>query len=426
MLSVNSGMVQGKGMSSIQDKILFVCYGGGHSAALLPVIKRLRNREVDVAVLGLTTAKQAIERAGISTLDFSALIGRVRPYRRAPYVGSILAKAHASHPVVSLRDTAAYLGVGFHALVRDHGLVKAKEMYALSGRQIFLPTDFFIELFKKERPRLVVSTNSPRSERAALEAARELGIPSVCLVDLYAYYEIEWCASDRYASKVCVLNQQVCERFERAGLHLSRISVTGNPAFDRLAHIDRSQCRRMFRHRLGIEESQSLVVWISQPEPSRHPFSGVLGDENYPVNVEKYLFEAFGDDPDVHLIMRLHPSESRPPAIVADRVHYSDSSEALDHLLCAADCIVTASSTVGLEAAYLGLPVIQCMDSIFSHDLPLAELGVARAVETHRDLGGEIRDVLDRPLELQRPHLFDGGAAARVEAVILELLEGGV
>ncbi|MCU9951390.1 CDP-glycerol glycerophosphotransferase family protein [Pseudomonas sp. PDM13] len=412
-------------MSDIQDKVLFVCYGGGHSAALLPVIKRLISREVDVAVLGLTTAKRAIEREGIKTLDFSALVEGIRPYKRATDVGSMLAKAHASHPMVSFRDTAAYLGVGFHALVRDYGLIKAKEMYALSGRQVFLPTDFFIELFKKERPSLVVSTNSPRSERAALEAARELGIPSVCLVDLYAYYEIEWCASDRYASKVCVLNQQVCERFVDAGLNVSRISITGNPAFDRLAHIDRLQCRRMFRQRLGIEESQSLVVWISQPEPRKHPFSGALGDENYPIGVEKYLFEVFGNDPAVHLAMRLHPSESRPPSVVADRVHYSDSTDSLDHLLCAADCIVTASSTVGLEAAYLGLPVIQCMDSIFSHDLPLAKLGVATAVETYRDLGGAIRSVLDCPEEGRTPNLFDGSAAARVEAVILELLGGG-
>lgn len=407
----------------MKDTIFFVCYGGGHCAAVKPVVKRLVVSGQKIAVLALTTARRSMMGDGLPVVGMRELISFVPEYSRSLRMGRVLAESQTLHPAVGAEESYAYLGVGFHSLVKTYGLAEAEKRYSLLGRQSFLPTHFFVELFKLNRPRMVVATNSPRSERAALEAARELGIPSVCIVDLYAHYEIEWCASDDYASKICVLNGQVQKRFEKAGVPSERLSATGNPAFDRLAQVDRMQRRASVRQFWRISEAQSVVVWISQPEPSRHPFSGVAGDSAYPSNVEKHLFEIFRANPNVYLIMRLHPSESRPPAVQGDRVRYSESPEPLDDLLCSADCVITASSTVGLEAAYLGLPVIQCMDSIFSQDLPLANLGAAIAVNSYKDLDGAIREVLAAPAAHRQVPFFDGKAAAKVEALILALLE---
>jgi hypothetical protein len=380
--------------SAIEGRVLFVTYGGGHAAALAPVMATLGRASVPWCTLALTTAKSHLERQGLAALSMAKVADAVPGYRGVRRVGRILARGQSQHSAVSREDTEAYLGVGFHALARSLGLPKARAVYGHGGRQRFRPVDFFRAWFQLHRPAVVVATSAPRSERAALEAARNLNIPSVCVVDLYAPFEIEWCASPGYASRICVLNEPVARRFRDRGVPAERVVVTGNPAFDRLDRLDVARLRRESRAAMGLADNQPLVSWMSQPEPERHPFSGAVGDPRLPERIEHHLADGLAQRPSLQLVLRLHPSEDRPRALAGPRIRYSDSTQPLDALLCASDCVVTCSSTVGLEAALLGIPVVQCMDSIFSPDLPLSELGFARAVDGHRQLWPAIDDVL--------------------------------
>jgi hypothetical protein len=409
----------------IQDKALFVTYGGGHAAALAPVMSNLERMSIDYRALALTTSKSYLASHGIKALSMKDVADRVEGYRRVQRVGKILAREQTQHSSISIEDTEAYLGVGFHALVRSFGLQKARAIYSDSGRQLFRPVDFFRSWFTQNRPAVVIATSAPRSERAALEAARELGIPSVCLVDLYAPFEIEWCASPGYASKICVLNDAVAQRFNERGVPTERLAVTGNPAFDRLTKLDVKQLRRDARSALGIKNEEYLVSWMSQPEPGRHPFSGAVGDPSLPQRIEKFLVDGLKDRSHINLVLRRHPSEDRAKDFGGPRVRFSDVTQSLDELLCASDCVITCSSTVGLEAALLGIPVIQCMDSIFSPDLPLAELGFAQAVNSHQLLWPVIDDVLaNAPFNstVRLPASDASSAGERIAEIILQLL----
>ncbi len=411
--------------SAIEDCVLFVTYGGGHAAALAPVMMALDRVSVPWHALALTTAQSHLARQGLATLSMAEIAEAVPGYRGVRRVGRLLARGQSQHSAVSFEDTEAYLGVGFHALVRSVGLPNARAAYADGGRQRFRPVDFFNAWFCRHRPAAVVATSAPRSERAALEAARDLGIPSVCVVDLYAPFEIEWCASPGYASRICVLNEPVARRFLDRGVPEERVVVTGNPALDRLALLDVDRLRRESRAAMGIADDQSLVSWMSQPEPERHPFSGVVGDPRLPEDTERHLAAGLAQRPMLQLVLRLHPSEDRPRTLVGPRIRYSDSTQPLDALLCASDCVVTCSSTVGLEAALLGIPVVQCMDSIFSPDLPLAELGYARAVDRHLQLWPVIDDVLrTTPRGVAQRAAGSGafGAAERIAHQITQLL----
>ncbi|MES2755181.1 MAG: UDP-N-acetylglucosamine 2-epimerase [Pseudomonadota bacterium] len=406
--------------------ILFTCYGGGHAAALAPVIARLRDAGERVDLLAFTTAREYFRKRGIPTLGVADVLSLVPDYADARSVGRSLADGQGRHALVSIADTEAYLGIGYLALERAFGRAEAEARYAALGRQAFRPRDFFERLFTVVRPAAVVATNSPRSERAALDAARTLRIPSLCLVDLYAPFEIEWCGAPGYATTICVLNDAVRTRFVEHGADPDAVVVTGNPAFDRLGLIDYQQRRRCVRERAGLRSADRVLLWISQPEPAIHPFSGAVGDPTLPERIERYLADSFADDRDVRIIMRLHPSEDRPPAVAGARIRYSDASEPLDDLLCLADCVVTCSSTVGLEAAMLGVPVVQLMDSVFSPDLPLGALGVAIEVPHYY----EAATVIDRCLR-DVPALSGGGgtdkpdfqAAAKVAARIRALVK---
>lgn len=413
-------------VTSIAGTVFAVSYGGGHAAALAPVMSSLRNQGLPVAVLALTTARRNFERAEVPCFGIDDVLPSVPGYRSARRTGRILARNQPQHSAVSLDETIGYMGVGFHALAKAHGLQQARAHYLQRGRQSFRPVDFFLQLFRAQRPAVVVATSAPRSERAALEAARELGIPSVCVVDLYAPFEIEWCATPGYAYRICVLNEAVAARFVDRGVPQERLAITGNPAFDRLAGIDVPALRQKARAERGIADDETLIAWISQPEPTLHPFSGAPGDPTLPVRIERVLHEAYIGRPETHLVLRFHPSEDRERSLEGPRVRYSDSSDPLDSLLCAADCIVTCSSTVGLEAAMLGVPVVQCMNSVFSPDLPLAEMGLAEAVPRHEEAVACIDRITAAPRQarradsprLTRPHATD--AIARQVAGLFE------
>lgn len=386
------------------DRITFISYGGGHAAALAPVAHELERRGVPCVILGLTTAAAYFARQSLAAIGVADIVNHVPGYVDASKVGLALAAHQPLHSNVSADETSAYLGIGYVALERQYGAEEAQRRYARLNRQSFCPVDFFDQLFSVARPQVLVATNAPRSEQAALIAAGKAKIPSLCLVDLYAAFEIDWCASPGYADRICVMNEAIAERFRMHGALFGALRVTGNPAFDRLGRLDTPGVRARYRSLLGLRETDRLLLWISQPEPLLHPFSGRVGDPTLPVRIEAELAATFENDPSVHLVMRLHPSEDRPPAVAGDRIRYGTADEPLDDLLCAADCVVTCSSTVGVEAALLGKPVVQIMRSIFSPDLPLEEMGYAKAAHDSRETETLVRNAFREPAATRSAH----------------------
>ena len=380
---------------SAPPAVWFVSYGAGHAAALAPVAALLSGQGVPVLCLGLTTAPAVFARYGIEAVGMREMIAHAPGYRRVARLGRRLKASAEQHGAIDDAETEAYLGAGFLALVRTHGLRRARVMYRQRGRQGFCPVDFFAVLFAQYRPAVVVATSAPRSERAAIEAARTLGLARLCLVDLYAPSEVQWCATPGYADPVCVLSEQVGLHLERHDVPTHKIRVTSNPSFDRLRDLDRAQLRHALRTRLGLDTRSRVVAWVSQEEKVAHPFRAELvGDPALPARIDEAMAAYAAAHPGVHVIIRLHPNETRPMRELGRAVSYSLRSDSLDELLCGADCILTAGSTVGLEAAMLGTPVLQFTGSIFSDDLPLARLGLADAVASVEGIGAAVDAVL--------------------------------
>ena len=94
-------------------------------------------------------------------------------------------------------------------LIDQFGKEKAKEIWLNHGRQGFYPINFFKKILRNIKPDLVISTNSPRSEKAALRASKYLNIPSLCLVDLFGVQEIDWLKVNGHGTKICVIDNKV-------------------------------------------------------------------------------------------------------------------------------------------------------------------------------------------------------------------------
>ena len=401
--------------------LLLVCYGGGHVNMLVPVIQELLEQgDYQITVLGLTTAGSVLSRNGISYIGFRDL---VTPDNKelVEQVGTRLSRGMDRSQSVAHEETIAYLGLSYLDLENQLGPDAARQIYDRKKRQAFLPLDTMRYLFDLYQPDLLVSTNSPRAERAAFMVARERGIPAVCIVGLFAFHEIEWIGETGYASKICVLSDFVKQIFLDAGRGDDEVVVTGNPAFDRLARPELATMAFDLRN-LNNWGSKKVVMWASQPEPEIHPFTGKSGDPSLPRVIESELLRVVATHSDWELVIRYHPGENIPEQRWPKNVTISTEDQDLAVLLKAVDTVVTMTSTVGVEAVLLGKPLIAVNLSIFRPDAPFENMGIARGVDSLEEIEPALQEVLNGRWKPREKMPVPGQAKKNILRLIMALL----
>jgi hypothetical protein len=355
--------------------VLFVCYGSGHVRMVVPVARALQRAGLaQVKVLGLTTAAAVVRDNELPLLQFKDFIAA----GDEPAVRQGWELLRAMGTVEDPQESAAYLGLSYAELEAKVGVGQAQRQYQQLGRQAFLPVLTMTRILERIQPDLVVVTNSPRGERAAVIAARGLGIPAVCMVDLFAIDEVRWIGAADYAQRVCVLNEQVREFLVAAGRAPDQVVVTGNPAFDALQDATTVQRGKALRERKAWH-GRRVVLWPSQAEPAIHPFDGTPGDPQLPSRVLGTLVEWTLENQDAVLCVRPRAGEPRPALPASEQVLITGQDWPLPELLHATDVVVTLTSTVGLEGHLCGARLVQVLGSVFEGAMPLARFGVADA-----------------------------------------------
>lgn len=397
-------------------KVLFVTYGSGHVRMVVPVAKALAQAGLaQPLMLALTTAPPVVREAGLELLQFKNFLRNGdRADEAAVAHGQRLMRA-MSGPIADPDETAAYLGLSYQELELRVGPEEAERQYLLEGRQAFLPVATLQRIVKQLAPSLVVATNSPRAERAAIMAADSLGLPSVCLVDLFCLDEVKWIGDPGYADKVCVLNESVKQFLMSAGREERQVVVTGNPAFDDLAnpmHIFAGARLRQDWNWAG----KHVLLWPTQVEPALHPFNGTPGDVDLPDRALKQVMDWVLARRDCVLCIR--PRAGLAPMALPDdpRICVAGQDIGLPALLQAVDLVVTLNSTVGLEGHLAGTRLLQILGSVFDNAMPLKRYGLADEAVALEDVDA----ALERCIHLPRnpPKHLQNNATAKVVEVI--------
>jgi hypothetical protein len=388
-----------------------------------PVVKRLQSMGIECQVLALTTGYRKAEQLGLRPLgyrDFQHLVrtlSDVLAWGRQLYPGN-------QHPDVSEAESLLYLGINYAQWVTDHGETQAAQMYATHGRRGFYPLDFMRAILKSIKPDVVVTTNSTRSEEAAVEAAIGLSMPTLSMVDLFLGPTDPFCQRRLYADKLTVISDSVKQVLQSVGIAPSRVVVTGNPAFDTLTSETVRQQARNFRQELGWDDLK-VVMFAGHVEDTRGTPPNWYG-RLFCIEVESRLLDWVNERDDRALIVRYHPSESHlyPWLPQHPRLHRSDPSmEQLHPVLLASDVVVVQTSTVGLEASLGGCSVL-CLKfapSVQATSYNYADLGLATPIGSFDHLISTLSSEL--PLRRFDPaQYFVGRASEEVCAQILELL----
>ncbi len=357
---------------------LFVSYGGGHVKALLPVAQRVRDLGLAHPVyLALTTAADVVRDAGIDVVGFNDFI---EPGDEAALLKGEELVAQLQVQAAERDESIAYLGLSYIDMEQRLGVEEAARQYRQYGRQAFLPQGILERVIRKLSPQLVVATNSPRAEQAAIQAAGQLRIPCACLVDLLGIWERDLIARPDYADALCVLNDSVAQGIVRAGRPATQVHATGNPAFDSLHDTTITDAGAAIRREAGWQ-GLHVCLYASSPEPVGIPGVVGTGDPQFPRRIEIALVGAVQANPGLALFVRRHPSEAPADevrALAHPRIRVSERSMPLHAAIHASDEVIVTVSTVGVEANMAGKAVTQVRGSILDHLSPYLELGIAQ------------------------------------------------
>jgi len=401
-----------KGGIKIKKKIFFVGYGGGHITMLIPVIQALRDlAEYELIVLGLTTSGSKLAQYGIPYIGYQELVD-LKEDEEALEIGKRMVAELGQKAKIDEAESVAYLGLSYGDMIKRLGEDKAREEYEAKGRQAFLQLTIMERAFRRFQPDLVIATNSPRSEKAALLTARKMRIPAICVMDLFDPREFkDRIGKPGYADRVCVLSETVKENLKTFGRPEEEIVVTGNPAFDSLANPDLEVMAEQLRSRKGWT-GDIMILWARQVNPN---------DWGLYEKVESYLYALLEKHPNWHLVIRPHPNDPTEFNNLPDRVSLSTQQDDLPTFLQASDVIITVNSTVGIQGVAIDKPLITVELGAASPFTPYGEMGFSIGIQDVNLLEKSILKALDgfkAPATLPKP----GRATQAVVEVIREML----
>ncbi|MEP3422603.1 MAG: hypothetical protein ABJN35_12765 [Erythrobacter sp.] len=359
-----------------QPTILCAAYGGGHVNACLPVAMALSARGWTVHFLALTTAYAVVDAAGAR--DAGVTIWQVNDMLTSDdaeivaHGTRLVGDVDATGPV-SRVESVAYQGLGYCDLVATHGHAKAQSLYADAGRAAFEHGELAARILNKTAPDIILTTNSPRAEKALIDAGQDRGITAIVLNDTLASATNHWLHYPDYADRILVLSQSVADTLIASGHTPEKIIVTGNPAFEPMAQLRARRAAPNARAQTDGNASpngRKTVLYASQPLKGRD------ADHQSDVIAALYDLALQRDDWDVRV--RLHPNEEPAPAWLKPPFRCNRSAS-LDCDLFDADAVITHGSTLGIEAALAGVPVILQMGSSVAQNSRFAEYGIGAA-----------------------------------------------
>jgi hypothetical protein len=290
------------------------------------------------------------------------------------------------------------------------------------------------------------SVNSAMLEHRFIAAARALGVPSLAVLDFWLNYVERFTDTGSRLShrpdRIAVMDERAQAEMVAEGFDASSLVVTGQPAFDDLAHwrdAFTDAHRQDLRARWGTTAGELVVLFVSQPfgelygAAATNPLFYGFHEQQVLALVIEALEEIARDRRHgIMLIVRPHPREDAA-AFAASRsstvrVLVSSDLAARDAAL-AADLVTGMNSVVLMEACYLQCLTVSLQPGLRRPDvLPTNRLGLSRGVYEASD----IRPALDQLLfdedvkRATRQHLQSfvprEGSADRVVALIDRML----
>jgi hypothetical protein len=301
----------------------------------------------------------------------------------------------------------------------------------------FLVTDCKIvregvrDILKSERPRvLVVMNEANRIGNAAVLAARDMAKDVDCrtlliqhgiIGDIQGYLPV-------VSDKVAISGQHARDLFAANGVPKGKLVTTGIPIFDRKVDRRWAGIGRKVRKELGLPNDRTVVAVTLQLDFSKNMDILRIVCESY----EK-LKGRFS------LVVKFHPGFFSKQVITYVRSFVPDAvfvrKMSFSKFVHAVDIVVGVGSTTGLEAFLAGKDVITLDPQGKVYDLDYTKFSASRFVTSSEQLTPALKHLLDSAFSKKRDkakkklveyycHKVDGGSAARIAELVLQMMSG--
>lgn len=366
-------------------KIFMTCYGGGHAEIIKELYKNLVNiPDIEITILALTTSKYKFEQEKISYKLITDYYDETKD-KDIYELGKQFCMENNIDTSIGVDETYLYHGYALYELEKKYSKEKIEEGFRELGRLIFLPIQFMERVLKSENPSLVITTNSPRYEKATLIAAKNLDITSLSIEDLFGKDDsevtvaLEKFFNDQlyqkvYGDYVCVLSEIAKKNLNYK--KISKVFITGNPSFDKTIEFFRENSKKEKTKKENI-----TICYLTQ----KHP-------EN--ILIMKKLIEII-EKKDSNLIVKIHPNEK-----IEDYLKEIDQKENkkveiknsnLYENISNSDIVITIFSTAALEAAILDKPIVAKKNI----SVPFQDLGIGLEYENISEIEELINKILN-------------------------------
>ena len=216
---------------------------------------------------------------------------------------------------------------------------------------------------------IVLNVDVPPYERAICVIAKQLGIPTLQVQHgVYVGYKGGYDIVN--ADKVAAWGKSQVDAYVALGNDSSKVEVVGGYLFDKLYHRSKQKERegkakeRIYRQ-LNLDSQRGIFTFATTATLPRERFCSAREIEDNSEIMFRPVVEAMREFPQKQLVVKLHPMEDE--AVYHRVLQEMDWAEkrtrvvkqiGLHDLIDASEVIITAPSTVALEAIILGRPVV--------------------------------------------------------------------
>ncbi len=389
----------------MKPKIAFVSYGGGHINIVLPIVDRCNKAGFDVDLIALTGANPHATGLGFQTLGYADFIPLSQKKRIIELGKTLFDQNFNAESGITIDESLCYLGVNWAENLERYGKSFANELYHKIGRHSFLPITFFENVIRQQNYQLIVTTNSPKSERAALIAANKRKIPCIRIEDLFfddnLQEELIHKLGESYSTsigqfyssptKICVMSEYAKSFYDDKKTkmllktHPDDVIVTGQPILDRLVEFELPDIEYVSREE---NQSKSQIVWFHQ--------NNTL-DEDSVLTLLSNWFKSKAKTND-HLVIKFHPDASaeQKTKVISCFSAYNHAftiakdNENIFELIVKSGVVMAQESTTMLETFFIGKPSI-CLDPLsIRKNIPYVLSGASKRVVTVDELNAAI------------------------------------